>query len=735
MNSFPGKIGRTVAESEPWWPQQDKDANLRPNVVTILFDDTGWSDFGCFGSEISTPAIDTVAEQGLRFTNFHVTPMCSPTRASLLTGRNHHSVGMRCLSDSDTGFPNGRGAIRADIPTLADMLRGHGFATYMVGKWHLAPSAECTPAGPYDNWPLSRGFDRFYGFLGGCTDQYAPELIQDNQTIDPPLREGYHLSEDLCDRAIGYLRDHAAFRAKDPFFLNFCFGATHAPIQVARDYVDPYVSVFDKGWDQTRIDRLERQKSLGLMPKDTDLVPRNPDVSAWDDLDADHRALFTRQQSAYAGFLQHADEQIGRLVAELQRLGLYENTIILIMSDNGASPEGRQNGAVDINTNYSGTPEPVSEMIKRIDDIGGPNGPAHYPLGWAMAGNTPFRRYKQFVDLGGMRSPLVFSWPMGMVASGGIRDQFLHAVDIAPTIMDLVGDRRAAQFDGDSFRPMLASDSAPAPRSLQYWEMFGRRAIYAEGWKAISEHEKGDDYASDTWRLHDTRNDASECHDLANSHPEKLQELKDLWWLEAEANDVFPLDDRTLVDIIRFRSPHGLAAQSEVTFYGNQSHLGTLSMICGTDRSFEMKGHFTAALGTAEGVIASMGNELGGYTLFIKEGRLVFEHGFVGRRHRFEGTISGTSRSAGLQLKHGKGTAAQITLLADDQRIGGGLLPETASHLSFWGLDIGRDAALPVSQSYAAPFAFPLPLLDKVTLNFLEPVNEETLAEMLEVTE
>lgn len=735
MNSFPGKIGRTVAESVPWWPQQDEDANLRPNVVTILFDDTGWSDFGCFGSEIATPAIDTVAEQGLRFTNFHVTPMCSPTRASLLTGRNHHSVGMRCLSDSDTGFPNGRGAIRADIPTLADMLRGHGFATYMVGKWHLAPSAECTPSGPYDNWPLNRGFDRFYGFLGGCTDQYAPELIQDNQTIDPPLREGYHLSEDLCDRAIGYLRDHAAFRAKDPFFLNFCFGATHAPIQVARDYVDPYVSLFEKGWDQTREDRLERQKRLGLMPEDTDLVPRNPEVSAWDDLDTDHRALFTRQQSAYAGFLQHADEQIGRLIAELQRLGLYENTIILIMSDNGASPEGRQNGAVDINTNYSGTPEPVPEMIKRIDDIGGPNGPAHYPLGWAMAGNTPFRRYKQFVDLGGMRSPLVFSWPMGMVANGGIRDQFLHAVDIAPTIMDLIGDRRAAQFDGDSFRPVLASGSAPAPRSLQYWEMFGRRAIYAEGWKAISEHEKGDDYAADAWRLYDTRNDASECHDLANSHPEKLQELKDLWWLEAEANDVFPLDDRTLVDIIRFRPPHGLAAQPEVTFYGGQSHLGALSMICGTDRSLELTGHFTALLGTAEGVIASMGNELGGYTLFIKKGRLVFEHGFVGRRHRFEGAISGTARSVCLRLEHGQGASAQITLLADGQKIGEGLLPETASHLSFWGLDIGRDAALPVSQSYTAPFAFPLPLLDKVTLSFLEPVNEETLAEMLEVTE
>lgn len=735
MNSFPGKVGRTVADSKPWWPKPDQDTNLRPNVVTILFDDTGWSDFGCFGSEIKTPAIDSLASEGLRFTNFHVTPMCSPTRASLMTGRNHHSVGMRCLSDSDTGFPNSRGAIRPEIPTLADMLRKVGFATYMVGKWHLAPSVECSPAGPYKNWPLSRGFDRFYGFLGGCTDHYAPELIQDNQTIDPPLREGYHLSEDLCDKAIGYLRDHAAFRTADPFYLNFSFGATHAPIQVSRDYVESYVPTFEKGWDQTRSDRIKRQKAFGLLPENTDLVPRNPEVPEWASLDADHQKLFTRQQAAYAGFLQHADEQIGRMITELKRLGLYENTIVLIMADNGASPEGRQNGAVDINTNYSGVPESVADMIKRVDDIGGPDGPAHYPLGWAMAGNTPFRRYKQFVDLGGMRSPLVFSWPMGMDARDEIRTEFIHAIDIAPTVMDLVGDRTSEPFDGDSFRPVLVSDAAPSQRSVQYWEMFGRRAIYSDGWKAIADHQKGDDYASDVWRLYDTANDASECHDLANSHPEKLKELQDLWWVEAEANDVFPLDDRTLVDIIRFRPPHGLVSMPEVTFYAGQSHLGSHSMICGSERSFELTAHFTAPLENAEGVLAASGNELGGYTMYVKANQIVFEHVFVGRRHVFKGEISGSEKTVSVRLKHGTANDALVELSADGQQVGSGHLPETASHLSFWGLDIGRDAAQPVSRSYLAPFEFPVHLLDKVTLKFLEPVDEASLAESLETTE
>jgi arylsulfatase len=735
MKDFPGKIGRTVADSTPWWPAATEQGELPPNIVTIMFDDTGWSDFGCFGSEIRTPSIDALANEGLRYTNFHVTPLCSPTRACFLSGRNHHSVGMRNLADTDTGFPSGRGAIHRDIPLLPEMLRDGGYGTYMVGKWHLTPAHEVTPAGPYANWPANRGFDRYYGFLGGCTDHYAPELVQDNHSIDPPLKPGYHLSEDLAERAIAYLRDHAAFRRTAPFFLNFCFGATHAPIQVERRYIDPYVPVFEKGWDRTRADRLARQKELGLVPGNTELVPLDADIPAWDTIGADEKRLYTHLQAAFAGFLEHADEQIGRVVAELKRLSLYDNTIIMVMSDNGASREGGPHGAVDVNAPYSGAPETVAEMIGRIEDIGGPRGPAHYPQGWAVAGNTPFRRYKQYVELGGVRSPLVVNWPMGIQKQGEVRDQFLHVIDLAPTIMDLVGNRRGGNFDGSSFRLTMDNAGAPAPRNTQHWEMFGRRAIYCEGWKAVSEHEKGDDYASDIWRLYDTRTDFSECHDLSAERPDKLKQLQDIWWQEAEANDVMPLDDRTLVDIIVFRQPNGVMGQREVTLYAGQGHVPQLSMITSTERSMEITAHFTEGWNGEEGVLVSAGDSLGGYTLYIRAGKFVFEHVHFGKRCEVEGVMRKGAKRCSLILQVSEDRSARAKLFADRACIGAGEVAQVSSHLSFWGLDVGRDAGIPVSDVYDAPFDFPGRALDRIVMRFFEDVEISDLAAIVEAAE
>lgn len=735
MKHFPGKIGRTVQDSTPWWPQKRTDETLPPNIITIVFDDTGWSDFGCYGSEIRTPHIDALAARGLRYSNFHVTPMCSPTRASMLTGRNHHNVGMRCLSDSDTGFPNGRGAVPTDVPMLPELLRERGYGTYMVGKWHLTPAHQVTPAGPVENWPANRGFDRFYGFLGGCTDHYTPELFQDNHGIEPPGREGYHLSEDLAERAIAYLRDHTAFRKKEPFFLNFCFGATHAPIQVDRRYVDPYVDVFEKGWDRTRADRLARQKTLGLAPESTELAERNPEVPAWDRLDSDTQRLYTRLQAAFAGFLEHSDEQIGRLVAELKRLDLFDNTIIMIISDNGASREGDEHGAVDVNAPYSGAPESVADMIGRIEDIGGPNGPAHYPQGWAMAGNTPFRRYKQFVELGGVRSPLVLSWPVGIRRSGEIRDQFVHVIDLAPTLMDFSGHQPTCRFDGASIGATLNRSDAPAPRSIQYWEMFGRRAIYSDGWKAVSEHEKGEDYAADRWRLYDTGSDFSECHDLAAAQPEKLKELQDLWWTEAESNSVMPLDDRTLVDIIVFRQPNGLMSEREIALHPGQGHIPQLSMVTATERSMEITAHFDGPWHGDEGVLISSGDDLGGYTFFIKDGQLIFEHVRLGRIDRVEADMPNGAKRCSVTLHVSDTKSAQVRLFADRRTIGKGRIETTSSHLSFWGLDVGRDVGRTVSEAYAAPFAFPTQRLDRIVMRFFEDVTAETLAAMVEASE
>jgi arylsulfatase A-like enzyme len=402
---FRGRIGTTVAESEPHWPASPGKDKRAPNVLLIIFDDTGWSDFGCFGSEIATPAIDRLAAEGLRYNNFHVTPLCSPTRACVLTGRNHHAIGMRFLADTDTGFPNSRGRIRADVPTMPSLLREEGYGTYLVGKWHLTPRHEVTPAGPYKDWPLNRGFDKFYGFLEGVADHYAPELVQDNQHIHPPAKDDYHLSVDLVDRSLRFLKDHAAYASDRPFFLQLAFGATHAPFQAPRERILPYVPVFSKGWDQTRSDRLARQRSAGLVPEGTELTERNPGVAAWEDLSDDAKLLYTHLQAAFAGFLEHADAQVERLLAGLQELGLREDTVVIVMSDNGASREGGEHGAVDINGPYSGKRQSVAEQLASLDLIGGPYGPAHYPEGWAMVGNTPFRRYKQFTDLGGVRSP------------------------------------------------------------------------------------------------------------------------------------------------------------------------------------------------------------------------------------------------------------------------------------------------------------------------------------------
>ncbi len=735
MNEFAGTIGRTVDESVPWWPVPPDRDRVRPNVVTIMFDDTGWADFGCYGSEVNTPNIDLLAAEGLRYTNFHVTPLCSPTRACLLTGRNHHDVGMRCLADADTGFPNGRGAVNRDVPMLSEMLREQGYGTYMVGKWHLTPTHEITSAGPYLNWPMNRGFDRFYGFLGGCTDQYVPELVQDNHMIDPPLREGYHLSEDLCDRAISYLRDHASIRKAAPFFMNFCFGATHAPIQVHKNYVDRYDGVFDRGWDRNREDRLSRQIELGLVPGNTRLVPRNPGVPSWDSLSDDEQRVFVRLQCAFAGFLEHSDAQIGRLVAELKRLNLYDNTIIVVLSDNGASMEGGRNGAVDCNAPYSGMTEPVAEMVQRLAEVGGLQAPAHYPEGWAMAGNTPFRRYKQFVELGGVRSPLVLSWPRGLHNRGEVRDQFLHVVDLAPTLMDLSGDRHGAAFDGASFRATLSSPDAPAPRTVQHWEMFGRRAIFSDGWKAVSQHEKGDDYGSDVWHLYDTSSDFSEHTDLASQRPEKLAELQDLWWQEAEANGVMPLDDRTLVEILEFRQPNGLMCESELTFYPGQGHIPHTSMITSSERSMEVTAHFSGPVGFENGVLVAAGDRIGGYSLYVQDGQLVYEYIQLRNRCSLSGPLPASARTCRLVCQIDADSQILAKLFAEDQLIAEAMVGSAARHISFWGLDIGHDAAVPVSDAYEPPFEFSGNRLDRVVMRFFEMPEAEDLAHNLRLAE
>lgn len=711
-----GRIGTTVAESEPWWPARSTSNAARPNVLIIILDDTGWSDLGCFGSEISTPSFDSLAETGVRCSQFHVTPLCSPTRASLLSGRNHHSIGMRFLADTDTGFPNSRGSIREDVELLPQLLGRAGYASYLVGKWHLAPLHEVTPAGPYGNWPLARGFDRFYGFLDGCTDQYTPELYEDNHPVEPTADEKYHLTEDLADKAIAYLRDHVAYRGSDPFFLQLALGATHAPFQAPREFIEKYVPIFAKGWDQTRVDRLRRQIESGLVPEGTALTERPHDVPAWDSLTDEERTVFTALQATFAGFLEHADLHVGRVLDCLADLRLLDNTIVLAMSDNGASREGGPYGDVDTNAPYSGVHRSAADQLPLLDQLGTATGGAHYPEGWAMAGNTPFRFYKQFVDLGGVRSPLLMSWTGAPERLTGIRDAFVHVVDVAPTILGLVGLDVPDEMDGESFAAALTDPAASSNRNAQYWETLGHRAVWSDGWKAVTNHVPGAPYHEDTWRLYDTRTDFSEARDLADSHPAVLRELQQRWWTEAGRNDVFPLDDRPLADLLAERGPVGLFAEQHLVLRPGQSHVPFASAIAGSNRDIDMTAELAPYSGPTDGIIVSSGNAQGGYLLYLAASRLYFEHSHLGEHFELSTPVTATTRLAGFELRTAEDGSAVLSLTVDEEVRISGRISRVSGHLSFWGLDVARIGSTTFSTRIRPPFPIDPAYLRHVTV-------------------
>ena len=446
--NFRGRGGVTAADSEPWWPERQQAPAGAPNVVVLALDDTGFAHLGCYGSDIDTPAIDRLATGGLRYNNFHTTALCSPTRACLLTGRNHHSVGMRFLSNVDTGFSNCRGFISNKAATLAEMLRATGYNTYALGKWHLTNMEDCTPAGPFSQWPLQRGFDRYYGFLGGATDQFSPELVVDNHPIDPPSDAGYHLSEDLVNEAISMLSAQRSAAPDRPFFLYLAFGATHSPHQAPQAYLDKYKGRYDKGWDVTRQEWFARQLELGIVPEGTQLSPRNPGVLPWDELSDDQRRLYARMQEAFAGFMDHTDDQIGRLVEFLSAIDALDNTLLLLLSDNGASQEGGRDGMLNELVFFNRLRPSVEDMVEHIDLIGGPNLYNNYPRGWAQVGNTPLRFYKQDTYEGGIRDPLIVHWPKRIHDKGGIRTQYHHVTDVLPTVLECVRIEAPDTFNG-----------------------------------------------------------------------------------------------------------------------------------------------------------------------------------------------------------------------------------------------------------------------------------------------
>lgn len=732
--AFEGTIAPLQRDSTPWWPTPAHPGETAPNVVVILLDDTGFAQLGCFGSDLPTPNIDRLAADGLRLTNFHVTPLCSASRAALLTGRNHHEVGMRSLSNFDTGYPHQRGHVTNHAATMAEVLRDEGYATFAVGKWHLCPMEQASAAGPYDQWPCQRGFDRYYGFLEGETDQFHPELVYDNHHVDPPAtaEDGYHLSEDLIDRSIGFIHDTVSVRPDRPFFLYLAFGATHAPHQAPADYLDRHRGRYDDGWDAARDRWYARQVADGIIPADTTLAPRNPGVDAWDDLPETQRRLAARLQEAHGAFLEHTDAQIGRLVDDLAALDLLDDTIIVLLSDNGASQEGGPFGVMHEMKFFNFIIETPEEAIERIDDIGGPHSHTNYPWGWAQAGNTPFRWYKQNTHEGGVHVPLIVRWPNGLPGRGELRHQFHHVNDVAPTIYELLGVTPPTTYrgydqlpvTGTSFAYALHDADAPEAKTVQYFEMMGHRALYLDGWKAVTRHQHGTDFDDDQWELYDLRADRSECHDLAAEHPERLADLIERWWEEAAAHGVLPLDDRTIELFgarFRDRSPH---PRNHTYVY--RPPMTPLPVQVGPaigGRSWDL----TATVdrpADGEGVLYASGNENSGLTVFVQDDRLVFDYNAFGDHHVVVSDRPLPTGPARLGVTFRKdpdgGQGATATLVVDDEPCGAVAIPHALFAMSSIGPSVGQDHGSAVSDRYVAPFAF-TGHLDRVEVRLVRP--------------
>jgi arylsulfatase len=644
VSGYEGVVGRTLEESTPWWPPLLSAPDGAPNVVVVLLDDVGYAQFGCYGSDIRTPTFDRLAAGGLRFSNFHTTALCSPTRAALLTGRNHHTAGMARIVEFASGFPGYDATIPPDCGFLSEVMLGAGYATFAVGKWHLAPAPEMTTGGPRDRWPLGRGFERFYGFLAGETDQYHPDLIHDNHQVDPPRtpEEGYHLTEDLADHAIGYLSDLRAFRADKPFLLWFAPGACHAPHQAPRDYIDAYRGQFDLGWDAWRDGVYARQVASGLLPEGTRLSERPAWVPPWDTLSTDERRLYARMMEVYAGFLTHTDAQVGRVLDFIDSLGETDNTLVLVMSDNGASAEGGPRGSFNEMYFFNFEPESLEENLARIDDLGTPAAHNHYPWGWAWAGNTPLKRWKRETHEGGVCDPLLIHWPARIAAGGETRHQYAHAIDVMPTILELAGIPQPEVLkgvpqrpvEGVSFAHLFADASASTAHVTQYYEMLGSRALYHDGWKAVVFHPlpglayDGSDpnrpFDDDEWELYHVAEDFSETEDLAAAMPDKLEELIALWWREAEAHQVLPLtnrigqggDRRYRRDRYEFRP--GIGSLNESVAPNLRSRAWTISAELHVPED------------GLEGVIACHGGAAGGWSLYVADRRLHYVYNFLG---------------------------------------------------------------------------------------------------------
>jgi arylsulfatase A-like enzyme len=745
---FPGKIGNTVEESSPAWPVPKRAPKGSSNVLFYVLDDVGYGQLTPFGGLVEAPTLQRLADNGLRYTNMHTTALCSPSRSCIITGRNHHSNGMGSISEWSTGFPGYNGRVPREHGFLSEILRAEGYNTFAAGKWHLSVATEETPAGPFDTWPLGRGFERFYGFLPGETDQWYPDLISDNHAVDPPAapEDGYHFSADLADTAIQFVGDAHVNAPDKPFFLYLCPGAGHAPHHVFSEWADRYAGKFDMGWDEYRQIVCENQKRMGIIPADTDLSPRDPDVPEWDSLSEKEKRLYARMMEVFAGYVTYTEHQIGRVLDFLESIDELDNTLIMFVSDNGASPEGGVGGSLNEFHFFNFADEDIDATLARIDDLGSPNSYGHYAWGWAHAGNTPFKRWKKEIYRGGASDAFVVSWPAGIEAKGEIRHQFGHIIDMVPTVLDALDIEPPATLngyeqqpiEGVSFAHTFEDADAETAHLTQYYEMFGGRSIYHDGWRAIcgwpgpnfaeaakKGHQDADpitpadlaELDETGWELYHVDSDFSETHDVAADHPDKLKELIQLWWEEARTYNVLPLDG-TISQRFATPRPSELGSGDRLVFFPG-SPVFTLGQPKVFNRDYVISADLVVPDEGAEGAIVATGGGTGGYSLYVKDGRLGYVYNYLDIAYF---TIAANAdlptgdvnvmlefeKTGDADIRAGKGAPGTATLIQNGEVVGSVDMDVTVPLIfSAEGMTVGRDYGDSVSKAiYQPPFDF-----------------------------
>ena len=749
---FKGVIKLDVRDSTPDWAPftPPKPPEGAPNVLIILYDDTGLAAWSPFGGRINMPTLQKLADGGLMYSQWHTTALCSPTRSTFLTGRNHHQNGMACITEGSIGYPGASAHIPPECGTMAEVMRQAGWSTFWLGKNHNVPVDDLASGGTKQTWPLHQGWDRFYGFLGGETNNWYPDLVNDNHYVDPPAtpEEGYHLSRDLADQAIQMIRDVKASAPSRPWLQWFCPGANHAPHHAPQEYIDKYKGQFDDGYEAYREWVLPRMIAKGILPEGTEMTPMNPmpagthspgdDVRPWDSLSAEEKALFSRMAEVYAGFSEYTDAQVGRIIDYLEQTGQLDNTLIFYCADNGASGEGTPNGSVNENKFFNGFPDEMSENLKHLDDLGSPNTYNHYPTGWAMAFSTPYRMFKRYSYQGGVSDPMVIHWPKGFKAKGEVRHQYHHSIDIVPTILECVGlefpktlnGHEQVPLPGDSMKYSFDDADAKTPKERQYYAMLGTRGIWEKGWKAVTVHGPTSGlghFDDDVWQLFHTDVDRSEAHDLAAQEPERLKGLIKAWFEEADKYNVLPLDDRFPYEIINDPRPQPEAPRDTFVYYPDTADVPESVAVNVRGRSYRILADVTIDTPEASGVIFAHGSRFGGHALFLKDQKLYYVYNFLGippeqqfvseklEPGKYVLGMEFTKESMG-QYHEGHGTTK---LYVNDQVVATGSMRTQIASFTLCGdgLCIGRDSGDAVSSQYQAPFRFTGGTIHQVEVN------------------